>query len=76
MRPDELSEIIGYVRDQRVGDQPFEVAMEGMSPGPAQLHDLSGEYRKVGLTWWIEKLGWWRGPVDAAAERIRAGPPR
>src|SRR5450755_2854161 len=29
----------------------------------------------LGLTWWIEKLGWFRGSVDAARERIRRGPP-
>jgi len=30
----------------------------------------------VGLTWWVEALGWWRGGVDSARQRIDAGPPR
>jgi len=33
-------------------------------------------YVDAGLTWWIEAMGWWRGGVDGARERIAAGPPR
>jgi len=29
----------------------------------------------AGLTWWVEKLGWWRGDLDAARRRVDAGPP-
>jgi hypothetical protein len=41
----------------------------GVDPG------LLAPFEAVGLTWWIEKLGWFRGSVDAARERIRRGPP-
>ena len=27
------------------------------------------------LTWYIEKLGWWRGSVDEVEAVIRRGPP-
>jgi hypothetical protein len=32
-------------------------------------------YVAAGLTWWIEALGWWRGDLTAARDRIAAGPP-
>jgi hypothetical protein len=34
------------------------------------------DYEDVGLTWWVEKLGWFRGSVDDMRRRIGAGPPR
>ena len=34
------------------------------------------DYEDVGLTWWVEKLGWFRGSVDDMSQRIQAGPPR
>ncbi len=49
--------------------------MEGMSQDAEDLGHLAVGYERVGLTWWIEKLGWWRGPVEEALRRIRAGPP-
>ncbi len=36
----------------------------------------SRAYAAAGLTWWVEKLGWFRGPLDAMRARVAAGPPR
>ncbi|HUK72214.1 MAG TPA: hypothetical protein VLW50_26175 [Streptosporangiaceae bacterium] len=33
-------------------------------------------YARVGLTWWVEALGWWRGSTADALSRVRQGPPR
>jgi hypothetical protein len=38
-------------------------------------HERVAAYREVGLTCWIEKLGWFRGWVDAMRRRIEQGPP-
>ena len=75
MSPGELQQIVSFVEDRRSGDRTFDVVMEGMSDGPAHLDQLQADYAEIGLTWWIEKLGWWRGGINAAMERIAAGPP-
>jgi hypothetical protein len=47
--------------------------LEGRSEGPDP--ERIAAYEAAGLTWWIEKLGWFRGTVDAMRERIERGPP-
>ena len=75
MSPGDLRQIVEYVMTHRSTDLHFDVVMEGMSDGSEELDRLSAAYGDVGLTWWIEKLGWWRGgPADALA-RVAAGPP-
>jgi hypothetical protein len=55
---------------------PLDVAIEGASPGDAAMAwDQIAPYTDVGLTWWVEALGWWRGDVDEARRRVAAGPP-
>ncbi len=56
----------------------FDIAMEGATE-PATAAALVASYAEVGLTWWIEAMGWWRAEpgtaVAAARSRIFAGPP-
>ena len=33
-------------------------------------------YIAAGITWWLEDLNPWRGPLEAMVARIQAGPPR
>lgn len=74
MPPGELRQVVDYVAAHRQGTA-FDVALEGQtSPGEAAEH--LGEYVDAGLTWWVEALGWWRGEVSDARERVDAGPPR
>ena len=47
---------------------PFDVAVEAQSEG--RDPELVSSYAEAGLTWWIEKLGWFRGPVDTVRQRI------
>jgi alkanesulfonate monooxygenase SsuD/methylene tetrahydromethanopterin reductase-like flavin-dependent oxidoreductase (luciferase family) len=83
--PEELAAALDVVRAARDGgggvgfDSGFDVVMEGATePGPAAA-DLVSSYADVGLTWWIEAMGWWRAEpghaVAAARQRIAAGPP-
>jgi hypothetical protein len=68
--PELLAEAVGFVREHRAPDAgPFDVVLEGSTPG-APLD----EYVEAGLTWWVEKLGWWRGDLEATRRRILAGP--
>ena len=72
--PEQLRAVVTYTvshRDREAG--PFDVALEASSDGPDP--ELVGAYADAGLTWWIEKLGWFRGSVDATRRRIEQGPP-
>jgi alkanesulfonate monooxygenase SsuD/methylene tetrahydromethanopterin reductase-like flavin-dependent oxidoreductase (luciferase family) len=71
--PARLAETVRYTREHRQTDDPFDVVIEGQSEGPDP--ERVAAYEAVGLTWWIEKLGWFRGPVDATRKRIERGPP-
>ena len=72
-RLDEALEIVAYTRSQRPGDEPLDVVIEGQTDGPDAARIDS--YADVGLTWWIEKLGWFRGSPEEMRARIAAGPP-
>jgi alkanesulfonate monooxygenase SsuD/methylene tetrahydromethanopterin reductase-like flavin-dependent oxidoreductase (luciferase family) len=78
MPPEDLAaavQLANSYRDQ--GAPPLEVAVEGASPpDAATAWDRVALYVEVGLTWWVEALGWWRGDVDEARRRVAAGPPR
>lgn len=74
---DDLVPIIGYTWAQRSSDAPFDVVLEGESPARhAEGAAMLAPYADLGLTWWVEKLGWWRGNLAEALRRIEAGPPR
>jgi alkanesulfonate monooxygenase SsuD/methylene tetrahydromethanopterin reductase-like flavin-dependent oxidoreductase (luciferase family) len=70
---EQFAESVEYTLAQREGDGPFDVALEAASePGDAAR---VAEYAEAGLTWWVEKLGWFRGSLDEMRTRIRQGPP-
>ena len=72
--PEQLKAAVEYTRSHRSGQATaFDVVIEGQSAG--QDHELIGAYQEMGVTWWIEKLGWFRGPVDFTRRRIEQGPP-
>jgi alkanesulfonate monooxygenase SsuD/methylene tetrahydromethanopterin reductase-like flavin-dependent oxidoreductase (luciferase family) len=77
--PERLAEVVAYVDEHRDDPEaPYDVVIEGYSDGedPAADFELVERYREVGLTWWIERLDWFRGPLDEARARLEAGPPR
>jgi alkanesulfonate monooxygenase SsuD/methylene tetrahydromethanopterin reductase-like flavin-dependent oxidoreductase (luciferase family) len=74
----QLEEIVAYTRSHRSDtDGNFDVVIEGLTIGSDHRKEaeLVADYAAVGLTWWVEKLGWFRGSVEEARERIRRGPP-
>ncbi|MER7842379.1 LLM class flavin-dependent oxidoreductase [Kitasatospora sp. NPDC096077] len=78
MPPADLAAVVSYVRAQQADrERPFDVVMEGQTSGlrPEADETVIAPYRAAGLTWWVEKLGWFRGPVDLVRARIGAGPP-
>jgi alkanesulfonate monooxygenase SsuD/methylene tetrahydromethanopterin reductase-like flavin-dependent oxidoreductase (luciferase family) len=75
MPPGELRQVVDYVAAHRA-DTAFDVALEGRTSPGQQAAERIGEYVDAGLTWWVEALGWWRGDLSCARERVDAGPPR
>lgn len=71
MTPEQLREIVAYTYAHRpAGLAPLDVIVEGNSEGDrAPLADYDV------LTWYVEKLGWWRGDLDHTRAQIRRGPP-
>jgi alkanesulfonate monooxygenase SsuD/methylene tetrahydromethanopterin reductase-like flavin-dependent oxidoreductase (luciferase family) len=67
MTPEQLATIVAYTK--RHG-HPRDVIIEGNSDG-----DRSPLAAYTDLTWYIEKLGWWRGTPEEVERTIRRGPP-
>ncbi len=71
MAPEQLREIVAYTYAHRPeGLAPLDVIVEGNSEGDrASLDEFDV------LTWYVEKLGWWRGDLDHTRAQIAQGPP-
>jgi alkanesulfonate monooxygenase SsuD/methylene tetrahydromethanopterin reductase-like flavin-dependent oxidoreductase (luciferase family) len=71
--PEWLAERVAQIRSLRTSSDPFDVAVNGVSPAgdPA----LPQAYAAAGATWWLECLYGMRGSVDEMLERVEAGPP-
>lgn len=72
---DDFADAVRFVAAERGSLDGFDVALEG-STSPDDAPGIITPYVDAGLTWWIEAMGWWRGGVAAAQDRILAGPPR
>ncbi|MFL5870536.1 MAG: LLM class flavin-dependent oxidoreductase [Solirubrobacterales bacterium] len=78
MTPDQLAEIVTFTRTHRERSAgPIDVVIEGQTDGrdPAADRHRIEPYEAVGLTWWVEKLDWFRAPLTVMRRRIEAGPP-
>jgi len=73
--PETLAQAVAYTREQRTDPAPFDVILEGFSAGSDDGATVA-PYAEAGLTWWVEKIGWFRGPLEEMRARVRAGPPR
>ena len=79
--PEDLSEMRTYIAENRSASTPFDIVMEGQTPGnnPKQAAEIVQPWATAGATWWIEAL--WEAPRDAQGQelirqRILDGPPR
>jgi alkanesulfonate monooxygenase SsuD/methylene tetrahydromethanopterin reductase-like flavin-dependent oxidoreductase (luciferase family) len=77
MTPDDLKEIVTYVKANRSRSEPFDVVIGGYTPGddPDRASHIVAAYREVGVTWWLEGINSLRGPIGDMHVRIRQGPP-
>ncbi len=74
LTPKQIAVQISLIREQRSGDDPFDVAVDGTSK--AGERGMAAEYEQAGATWWFECIHLLRGTYDELRERIAAGPPR
>ena len=75
--PDEVGEISAYIKAQRMGTTPYDIILEGETPGddPAAAAAIVRPYTEAGATWWIEAR--WTAPsLEAVLGRLRQGPPK
>jgi len=76
-QPAAIRDLVRYIGQFRADDQPFDVAFgaETAGDGGGADRDLVRRFTEAGVTWWMEPISHWRGPLAAMRERIRRGPP-
>lgn len=74
MPPEEFADVVAFIAAERGSLDGFDVALEGHTD-PATAQQCVEPYGELGMTWWVEAMGWWRGGVADARARIMAGPP-
>jgi alkanesulfonate monooxygenase SsuD/methylene tetrahydromethanopterin reductase-like flavin-dependent oxidoreductase (luciferase family) len=71
----DVRDMVAYIKEHRTSNEPFEVAHGGKTSGTDQEADSKelSVYKEAGVTWWLEDLNPWRGPIEDMRERIRNG---
>ena len=80
MKPQDLNDIVTYIREHCESKEPFDVAVIG-SRWTGGKSGLKGEekvalFREQGATWWLESLYMSRNSVEKMRSEIQLGPPR
>ena len=79
MQPDDIQEMLAYLRQFRTNDDPFDVLASGNTSGTERKRDLDMvmPYVEAGATWWQESFaGSNADELEAVRTRIQQGPPR
>jgi len=74
--PEQVAGIRDYVVQHRPSGSPYDIVVEGTTPGEDKLAntDLMRRWEEAGATWWIEAL--WEAPTqEEVLRRIQQGPP-
>lgn len=76
--PEDIRAMATYVREHREASTPFDIVMEGETPGDdlAQAAEQVRPYAEAGATWWNESMWPAGGEPERVRARIRQGPPR
>src|SRR5579864_1462125 len=75
--PQDVKEILEFIREHRSVPDRFDVANIGWTTGVNRKRDVEkvGKYVEAGITWWLESLYTTRDSPEAMRSRIRNGPP-
>jgi alkanesulfonate monooxygenase SsuD/methylene tetrahydromethanopterin reductase-like flavin-dependent oxidoreductase (luciferase family) len=81
MTPADIQELKLFVNEHRIATTPFDIVMEGETPGNdhEKAASIVQPLAEVGVTWWLEAV--WgtpetQGGVEGMRKRIKLGPPR
>lgn len=76
--PQDLRNILSYVKRQRTNRTPFNAAIIGWGTGRDSKKNAKKivPYVKAGITWWLESLYLGRDSPERMRKRIRMGPPK
>jgi alkanesulfonate monooxygenase SsuD/methylene tetrahydromethanopterin reductase-like flavin-dependent oxidoreductase (luciferase family) len=76
-QPAALAEMVAYIARHRTDPGPFDVVFgtETAGDGAVGEREALRRFADAGVTWWMEPVSHWRGPLAAMRERIRRGPP-
>ena len=77
LTPQDVRAIKRYIDEQRTLTTPFDIVIEGETPGDDQdrAHSIVKEWLDASATWWIEAR-WGATSTDEVRARIRQGPPQ
>jgi alkanesulfonate monooxygenase SsuD/methylene tetrahydromethanopterin reductase-like flavin-dependent oxidoreductase (luciferase family) len=76
LKPDELGEILSYMRPYMDDRRHFDVVVAGSTPTDrAEGSKIVEPFEKLGATWWLEAISFERGSLDEMRDRIAAGSP-
>ncbi len=76
LTPGDVRDMLAYIKRHRRTDTAFDVVLGGITPDATQGTAIVAPYAEAGVTWWLEALDPWRGPLDAMRQRIHQGPPK
>jgi alkanesulfonate monooxygenase SsuD/methylene tetrahydromethanopterin reductase-like flavin-dependent oxidoreductase (luciferase family) len=77
LTPNDLREIIEYVNKHRTSPEAFDVVIGGATPADSEEGaKIVQPFVESGVTWWLEELSGWRGPIAEMKKRIKQGPPK
>jgi alkanesulfonate monooxygenase SsuD/methylene tetrahydromethanopterin reductase-like flavin-dependent oxidoreductase (luciferase family) len=76
-QPAAIADLVRFVDRHRTSDRPFDVVFgaETAGDGGSADRELVQTFADAGVTWWMEPISHWRGPLAAMRRRIRRGPP-
>jgi alkanesulfonate monooxygenase SsuD/methylene tetrahydromethanopterin reductase-like flavin-dependent oxidoreductase (luciferase family) len=75
--PEDLRDILAYIRKHRISSAHFDAAIIGWGTGRSRTKDTEKitPLVKAGMTWWLESLYTYCDSQERMRERIRKGPP-
>ena len=76
-QPAAIADLVHFIERHRTSDGPFDIVFGTETAGDGSPEDLRRvqSFAEVGVTWWMEPISHWRGPLAAMRDRIRRGPP-
>jgi hypothetical protein len=83
-QPENVAAIKAFIADKRELDTPFEVVVEGQTPGddPQKASNLVSPMQDAGANWWVETQWdhiesiWQPEGLERVRRRLNQGPPR